>query len=217
MNKPNAILAALCCVFMFSGCGILSIPAGEGAETAAEAPVASGDSGKSDIGAILGSVLGSLGVSTSTSITGTWVYQEPSVQFTSDNLLAKAGGVKAGAEAAKKLAPYYERVGIRPGKMSITFKDDNTVDLALASRKFSGTYEYDKAKGQVSIHSSMFALPTAYVTIVGNQLSLTFDSSMILSLVQMAGSLQGTSASLAAVSQIAESFDGMKTGFLLVK
>lgn len=217
MNKPNAILAALCCIFILTGCGILNLPAGEGAETAAEAPVGSTDSGKSDIGSILGSVLGSLGVSTSTSITGTWVYQEPSVQFTSDNLLAKAGGVKAGAEAAKKLAPYYEKVGIKPGKMSIAFKVDNTVDLILASRKLSGTYEYDKTKGQVSIHSSMFALPTAYVTIVGNQLSLTFDSSMILSLVQMAGSLQGVSASLAAVSQIAESFDGMKTGFLLVK
>ena len=217
MNKPNAILAALCCIFILTGCGILNLPAGEGTETAAAQTSGSTDSGKSDIGSILGSVLGSLGVSTSTSITGTWVYQEPSVQFTSENLLAKAGGVKAGAEAAKKLAPYYEMAGIKPGKMSITFKEDNTLDLALGNRKFSGTYEYDRTKGQVSIHSSLFALPTAYVTIVGNQLSLTFDSSMILSLVQMAGSLQGVSASIAAISEIAGSFDGMKTGFLLVK
>ena len=214
MKKANAILAALCCIFTISGCGILSFPVQSGTETSADSASSESESG---LGSILGSVLGSLGVSTSTQITGTWVYQEPSVQFTSDNLLAKAGGVKVAADAAKKLAPYYEKVGIKPGKMSITFNEDKSLSFVLGTKKYSGTYEYDKTKGQVSIHSSMFALPTAYVTIVGNQLSLTFDSSKILSLVQAASALQGTSASLAAVSQIAESFDGMKTGFLLVK
>jgi len=214
MKKANAILAALCCIFTLSGCGILSFPVQSGTETSADSASSESESG---LGSILGSVLGSLGVSTSTQITGTWVYQEPSVQFTSDNLLAKAGGVKVAADAAKKLAPYYEKVGIKPGKMSITFNEDKSLSFVLGTKKYSGTYEYDKSKGQVNIHTALFAFPTAYVTIVGNNLSLTFDSTKLLALVQSTRSLQSTNSNLAGISEIAESFDGMKTGFLLVK
>ena len=49
-------------------------------------------------GSLISGVIGLLTgtTSTSTSIVGTWVYNEPTVQFESSNFLAQAGGVIAG-------------------------------------------------------------------------------------------------------------------------
>ena len=58
---------------------------------------------------LLTGVIGSLlDNAQSGSIIGTWVYAEPSVEFTSQNLLAQAGGMIAANQAVSKLAPYYE-------------------------------------------------------------------------------------------------------------
>ena len=43
---------------------------------------------------------------------GTWNYLGPGCAFTSENLLAKAGGEVAAAQIEEKLLPYYQQVGI---------------------------------------------------------------------------------------------------------
>ena len=45
---------------------------------------------------------------------GTWNYMGPGCAFTSQNLLAKAGGEVAAAQIEEKLLPYYQQVGISP-------------------------------------------------------------------------------------------------------
>jgi hypothetical protein len=165
---------------------------------------------------ILGSILGAIGVSTG-SIIGTWVYQEPSVQFTSDNLLAKAGGTVASAKVVQQLDPYYQKVGIKPGKMTITLNADNTCSWTIGAKKYSGTYSFDRSAGTLEIQSTVFAFPTAYVTTNASNLSLTFDSTKILQIVQGAKALSTSGSTLSTISSIASAYDGMKTGFLFRK
>ena len=43
---------------------------------------------------------------------GSWSYRGPGCAFTSENLLAKAGGEVAAAQIEQKLLPYYQQVNI---------------------------------------------------------------------------------------------------------
>lgn len=219
MKKIQLILAAMCCAAMATGCGVMTLPltdADYNSGTASGQQTSQTASSSSGTG-ILGTILGSLGINTGASIVGTWTYQEPSVQFSSDNLLAKAGGTVASAKVVEKIKPYFEKVGFKQGQMSITFKDDKTCTYVIKSKEHAGTYTYDKESGMISIQGTGFQFPDAYVSIVGTQLSMTFDSSKILSLVKGAGSVAGSNSTLGSISTIASAYDGMKTGFLFTR
>ena len=74
---------------------------------------------------------------------GTWTYLGPGCAFTSENLLAKAGGEVAAAQIEEKLLPYYQQVGISSSNTYITFKEDGTVTSKIDGTPFSGNYTFD--------------------------------------------------------------------------
>ena len=49
---------------------------------------------------------------------GDWKYKGPGCAFTSENLLAKAGGEIAAVQIEEKVQPYYQQVGITPPSAS---------------------------------------------------------------------------------------------------
>lgn len=147
---------------------------------------------------------------------GTWVYSKPAVQFESDNLLAKAGGSVASNSVVNKLEPYYKKVGITAGKFSVTLNSDQTCSYTLADKTYSGTYTYDSSKNTVSIKSSVLTFPTAYVSVSGSQMALTFESSKLLTFAQKVGSASANTT-VSQISQLSSLYDGMKTGFLFNK
>ena len=210
MKKHFIRFAALCCAaFITSGCGLLNLPTATDSEES---------NPLGNLIDIIGSILGSFGDSTDeTTIQGTWVYQEPAVQFSSDNLLAKAGGSIASAKVVEELTPYYEKIGIKQGKMTITLNADKTFTYTLGKKTYSGTYEFDNETKTMVLQTTAFNLPTAYVSVSGTQLALTFDSTKLLSMIQTAGALTGNGSSISQISEIAQQYDGMKTGFLFVK
>lgn len=213
MKKHFRTIAALCCAALLTtSCGLLNLPVGtdqDGNPTGTT---------PEDIINIIGSILGSFGNTTDqASILGTWTYQEPAVQFTSDNLLAKAGGSIASAKVVEQLKPYYEKVGIKPGKMILTLNEDKTCTLAVGKKTYSGTYEFNEEAGTMEIKTSAFNLPTAYVSVSGSQFALTFDSTKLLGMVQSAGKVTGSDSALSQIASIAQAYDGMKTGFLFTK
>lgn len=166
----------------------------------------------SEAGSVLGNILSSVtGNSTTTqaNLVGTWSYTEPAVQFTSENLLTQAGGSVAAAKVEKKLVTYYKMVGITAGRVTFTFDNANNVTYTLGSRTFSGTYVFDSSAKTVTITSATTGLNVkAYVTVSGNQMSLCFDSSKVLSLfTSVSSSFNRT------MSGVASQFNGMKTGF----
>lgn len=167
---------------------------------------------------LLGSVLGTfIGTTNANTIVGTWTYKEPTIQFDSDNLLAKAGGAVAGQSIVNKISPYYEKVGLKAGVAKITLNSDKTCQIALSSKTVSGTYEFDSSAGTLTVKGSTgLKLFTAYASVSLSQLALTLDTTNLLSLLQNVGSSSGNTT-LSSISSISSSFNGMKTGFLFTK
>lgn len=168
---------------------------------------------------LLTGVIGSLlDNAQSGSIIGTWVYQEPSVEFTSQNLLAQAGGMIAANQAVSKLAPYYQKIGIKPGTFTMTFNQDNTCVVTIAGKTQQANYTYDQASHVLRITGQVIGLSfgSTYATVSSTQLSLTLDSSKILDVAKGVAS-KSQNSTVNAISSIADSFTGMKTGFKFVR
>lgn len=181
------------------------------AKTATSA-VASSINNNSLISGIIGLLTN--GTASANTIVGTWKYAEPTVQFQSENLLAQAGGAIAGSAIVNKINPYYEKVGIKNGIMSATFNEDKTCSVVLNGKTITGTYTYDSAANKLQINSQLgIKLLTAYVTLSANQMALTFDSSKVLTLVTALGA-NSNNSTLSTISNLAGSYNGMKTGFL---
>ena len=213
MKKTIRFAAALLCgAMLLQGCStLLSSVLGTDAESSS---AAAGETLEN----ILGSILGTFGQSTSkTTIIGTWTYSKPAVQFESESLLAKAGGTVASAKIVQELEPYYKKIGISEGKMSITLKEDLTCSYTIKGKTYNGTYTFDEATNKLQISGSLLSMPAAYVSVAGSQLSLTFDTTKLLAFAGAIGSVTGSGSTLASIAQIAQNYDGMKAGFLFTK
>ncbi|MCH5177027.1 MAG: DUF4923 family protein [Prevotellaceae bacterium] len=170
-----------------------------------------------NVGTLISSIIGQFASSTTEStIIGTWVYQEPAVQFESENLLTQAGGSVAAANIIKKIEPYYKMAGITAGKFAFTFNKDNTCTYLLNGKTYNGTYTFDNSNKTLTISTSMMTLPAAYVSVSLNNLTLTFDSTKLLSIAQTLAGASGN-ATLSTLSSLTGSVNGMKTGFLFKK
>ena len=171
-----------------------------------------------DTGSLIGSVLGGLlgsGTNANT-IAGTWVYSKPAIQFESENFLAQAGGSVASAAIVGKIEPYYQQIGITPGAFVITFNKDNTCNYTLKGQTYSGTYTFNSSNGTISIKGMLLTFPSAYITVSGNQMALTFDSTRLLNIAQGLASASQNST-LSTLGSLSTSFNGMKTGFLFTR
>ncbi len=169
----------------------------------------------SSTSSLLTGVIGSLLDGTkSASIIGTWNYSEPSVEFESSNLLAKAGGTVAASQIVSKISPYYEKLGVKQGKFSITFNEDKTCVVNINGKTQTADYAYDSKKHTLKITGQNLGLSfgTAYATVSSTQLSLTFDSTKLMSLAQTIASASNNTT-LSTLSSLSSSFEGMKTGF----
>lgn len=223
MKQTKICAALLIMAASLTGCGLgstQSATTGNG-----QADVISAGAGI--LGAILGGgtgntatdvLTGVIGVLTagnqSASIVGTWTYDEPSVEFQSENLLAQAGGAVAAKEVVSKLKPYYERIGITGGKMTITFNEDKTCLVNIGGQNQTANYAYDAKSHTLKVTGQNLGLSfgTIYATVGASQMSLTLDSSKLLTLAQTIGAASGN-PTVTGLSQLAGSFNGMKTGF----
>ena len=159
-----------------------------------------------------------LGNNTSEStIVGTWVYKEPAVQFESNNLLAQVGSGIANSTVEKKIKTYYEKLGIKSGAFTITFNSDKTCSYTIKNTPYSGTYEFDSNTNKIKITTNgILSFPSAYAKVSGNQLELTFETTSLLNLGTSLASSSGNST-LGAISEIASTYSGMKTGFNFIR
>lgn len=174
-----------------------------------------GGTGTDAATSLLTGVIGSLlNGAQSSSIVGTWTYTEPSVEFTSESLLAQAGGLVAANQIVTKMSPYYQMIGIKPGNLSITFNEDKTCVINVAGTSQTANYVYDAKAHTLQITGQNLGLSfgTVYATVSSNQLSLTLDSSRLLSVTQSIAS-QSQNATISTLGTLAGSFSGMKTGF----
>lgn len=204
-------------VFTACGTGAQTVGSSTDGTTGATSTAASGSSDVA--GSLLSGVIGSLVNSgKSASIIGTWTYSEPSIEFESSNLLAKAGGTVAANQLVSKLTPYYEKLGVKAGQFTVTFKDDNTCVVNINGMTQTANYTYDSSAHTLKFTGQNIGLSfgTAYATVSSTQLSLTFDSTRLMTLAQSIASAS-SDTTVKTISSLTSSFDGMKTGFKFVK
>jgi hypothetical protein len=211
-RRGFAAVAILCCALTVSGCSLF--------RAAGKIGRLFGGGKKSTVTTIvkiIGSVLGQFyDTTTKKALVGSWIYEEPAIQFESQNLLDKAGGVVASQSVADNITPYFEMLGLKTGGIALDLREDNTCTITLGGQTIDGTYEFDDETKKLSLIAGFIPLPAAYLSIVNNQMAMTYDSSMLLNLIKVIGSTSNQST-FSSVASLADTYDGMKTGFTFKK
>lgn len=182
----------------------------------------SATSGKNALGNILGNLIASNNIDM-TRLTGIWKYDSPAVAFKTDNLLKKAGGAAASQTIEAKLASYYKLAGI--SNLTLTIESDSTFVMSMRRTQLKGSIIPNTNKESESNFTFNFNVAgkiklgkvDAYVTMSGNSsLSITFDASKLMMIVEKAGMMTGNT-SLKSASALLNEYDGISAGFKLSK
>lgn len=208
--KKTFISAAVCCLLL-SGCGGMANLAGNNAATGTQQ--ATGTSANNTLGALGNILSGVIGLDkvTKASLIKTWKYSGPGCAFTSENLLAKAGGEIAASKIEEKLASQYSKVGLNASNTYMQFKEDGTFAASIKGKSWNGTYTYSESDGQIQLKGILISM-NGYVKKETDGISILFESKKLLSLIQTLSALSGSSQA-AAIGDIASSYDGVRIGF----
>ena len=169
---------------------------------------------------IIGSVLGT--EVTEESIVGTWTYSKPAVQFTSEDLLTKAGGVATASIVEGKLAEGLAKIGVKEGAMTYTFNEDDTFAIAIGKRTIKGTYELNPSTKEITFNfgSGILDLKIAKLTMTltktGNNIDLVSNADKLLKLIQTTISTSKNST-LSTIGSLVSGYNGMMIGFSFTK
>lgn len=142
---------------------------------------------------------------------GTWQYSGPGCAFTSENLLAKAGGEVAAAQIEQKLLPYYQQVNISASNTVITFTEDGKFSSKIAGTPFSGTYTFDVETQQIKLKGMLLSI-NCYAKKEINGISILFEANKLLTVLQTMATLSGN-ANLQSIGELSKNYDGVRVGF----
>lgn len=205
-----AVVAAL----MLQSCGMTNPGVNGGSQMGGTTTNNSGSSiGSNALGGLLDLVVGSVKLS-QTDIIGKWSYVEPACAFTSENLLAKAGGSVAAKTVNEKLLPVYKSLHISSGNTQLTFNENGQFTGKIGGFPMSGTYTFDATNGLVKMKS--LTTFTAHLTRSTHGMNFTFESKKILTLLQTVSALSGNT-SLSTIGDISKQFSGVRLGFAMKK
>ena len=166
------------------------------------------------INGILNNVIGS-GTFKQADLCHTWKYSKPGCAFTSENLLAKAGGEIAASKVENKLEGYYKKFGFSSSNTYFTFNTDGTFSAKIDGKAWNGTYTFDEKTHAIQLKGLLLSA-SGYVTKTTNGISLLFDQKKLLNLIKALSAFKGSST-LSAVGSIANNYDGMRVGFEMTK
>ena len=175
----------------------------------------SSSAGSSIINGILNNVIGSGTFSKQDLCAHTWKYSKPGCAFTSENLLAQAGGEIAANKVEEKLGEYYSKFGFSGSNTYFTFKTDGTFAAKIDGKSWQGNYTFDEKTHAIHMKGLILSM-SGYATKTANGISLLFDQKKLLNLIKTIGSLKGNST-LSALGTIANNYDGLRVGFEMTK
>lgn len=177
-----------------------------------------GGDGSTALSGLKGAVEGMIAKSdlTAADLVGDYKYSAPAVSLQSDNALQKLGGSAATGVIVDKLAPYYQKAGLT--SMTATFREDGTCEFQVKKATVTGTYERNESGDFTFNFKAVKKIPlgkmNAHVEKIGKKLTLTFDASKLIKLVNAVASVSGQS-SLQAAAKMLNSYDGLYAGFEL--
>lgn len=175
----------------------------------------SSSAGSSIINGILNNVIGSGTFSKQDLCAHTWKYSKPGCAFTSENLLAQAGGEIAANKVEEKLGEYYSKFGFSGSNTYFTFKTDGSFAAKIDGKSWQGNYTFDEKTHAIQMKGLILSM-SGYATKTTNGISLLFDQKKLLNLIKTIGSLKGNST-LSALGTIANNYDGLRVGFEMTK
>lgn len=177
----------------------------------------SSSTGSSIINGILNKVIGSATFSQADLCAHTWKYSKPSCAFTSENLLAKAGGEIAASKIEEDLSKYYSKFGFSKSNTYFTFKTDGTFAAKIDGKSWNGTYTFDEKTHAIQLKGLLLSA-SGFATRTANGISLLFEQKKLLTLVKTLSKLNLTgSTTMSAVSSIVDNYDGVRIGFEMTK
>ena len=208
------MMMAAVAALMLQSCGMTNPGVNGGSQMGGTTTNNSGSSiGSNALGGLLDLVVGSVKLSQA-DIIGTWSYVEPACAFTSENLLAKAGGSVAAKTVNEKLLPVYKSLHISSGNTQLTFNENGQCTGKIGGFPMSGTYTFDAANGLVKMKS--LTTFTAHLTRSTHGMNFTFESKKILTLLQTVSAISGNT-SLSTIGDISKQFNGVRLGFAMKK
>ncbi len=221
--KKLSILAMAAATLLMSSCGALSLNqentsnaasnAGSAATNALGGLLSAATDGQT-LGNLLTSVLGMDKV-TKANLVGTWTYLQPGCAFTSENLLAQAGGEAAATAIKNKLASTYQTVGIKSGNTTVTLNEDGTFAAKIAGKSWSGKWTFDEANYKI-VMSGLLLNVTCYAKKNSNGIGLLFEASKLLTILQTMAKLSGNSTAQ-TIGDLSKNYDGLRIGFDMKK
>lgn len=177
----------------------------------------SSSTGSSIINGILNNVIGSATFSQADLCAHTWKYSKPGCAFTSENLLAKAGGEIAASKIEEDLSKYYSKFGFSKSNTYFTFKTDGTFAAKIDGKSWNGTYTFDEKTHAIQLKGLLLSA-SGFATRTANGISLLFEQKKLLTLVKTLSKLNFTgSTTMSAVSSIVDNYDGVRVGFEMTK
>lgn len=173
--------------------------------------------GSSIINGILNNVIGSATFSQADLCAHTWKYSKPGCAFTSENLLAKAGGEIAASKIEEDLSKYYSKFGFSKSNTYFTFKTDGTFAAKIDGKSWNGTYTFDEKTHAIQLKGLLLSA-SGFATRTANGISLLFEQKKLLTLIKTLSKLNLTgSTTMSAVSSIVDNYDGVRIGFEMTK
>ena len=167
------------------------------------------------INGILNNVIGTGTFKQADLCASTWKYSNPGCAFTSENLLAKAGGEVAAKTIENKLSTYYQKVGFSGSNTYFKFNTDGTFESKIDGKSWKGTYTFDESTHAIIMKGLLLSV-SGFATRNTNGVSLLFESKKLLTLVQTLTALSGNST-LSTIGNISKNYDGVRVGFDLTK
>lgn len=164
---------------------------------------------------ILNNVIGSGTFKQADLCASTWKYSKPGCAFTSENLLAKAGGEVVANKIESQLESYYKKAGFSSSNTYFKFNEDGTFSSKIDGKSWSGTYTFDESTHAITMKGLLLSI-SGFATRQTNGVSILFESKKLLTLVQTLSALSGNSA-LSAIGSISKSYDGVRVGFEMTK
>ena len=167
------------------------------------------------INGILNNVIGSSTFKKADLCASTWKYSKPGCAFTSENLLAKAGGEVAASKIESKLAGYYQKAGFSSSNTYFKFNEDGSFESKIDGKSWKGTYTFDEKTHAIQMKGLLLSI-SGFATRNTSGISLLFESKKLLTLVQTLTALSGNTT-LSTIGNISKNYDGVRVGFDLKK
>ena len=208
MNSKKTTLAAL------AAAAIVSMAATSCSSSSNLGTILSSIGSGGTIANVFSSVIGMDKV-TQKGLIGTWNYAGPGCAFTSQNLLAKAGGEVAATKIEKELEPYFSKAGISSGNTRITFNEDMTYTATIAGKSFSGKYTFDEAEAKVTLKTLLFSV-NCYAKREYHGIALLFEAKKLLNVLQVLAAMSGNDT-VQKVGELSKNYDGIRLGFDMKK